>query len=350
MNSHPTSVSLTEQWEEDNLSRHAARAANSRGRSHEEKGCSLRTCYQRDRDRIVHSKSFRRLKHKTQVFIAPEGDHFRTRLTHTLEVSGISRTAARALRLNEDLAEAISLGHDLGHTPFGHIGEEALSQSLYKRTGRRFEHNRQSLRVVQRLEHSGKGLNLCAEVEDGILSHTGGDMPGTLEGRIVRIADRIAYVNHDIDDALRSGILRTADLPPAEIQTLGDSCSARIDALVHDLVDTSWEKGDIIMTGPMQGAMDSLRAFLFEKVYVGSVARREMGRVGNVIESLFEYYCHNPESLPEWSRDSGEDLYAGVADYIAGMTDRYAIRIFKQLFIPSEWPGRGAPLPGEGKA
>lgn len=337
MSSKPTAASITGKWEEENLSRHAVKAADSIGRAITEESCSLRTCFQRDRDRIVHSKSFRRLKHKTQVFIAPEGDHYRTRLTHTLEVSGISRTAARSLRLNEDLAEAISLGHDLGHTPFGHIGEEALSISLQRRTGRRFEHNRQSLRVVQKLEGEGRGLNLCHEVEDGILNHTGSDLPATLEGRIVRIADRVAYINHDIDDALRSGIIVPEDLPEMEISLLGGTSSKRIDALVHDLVDSSWDQGEITQSGNMKSAMDSLRSFLFERVYIGSVYHRETQRVSGLVESLFGYYLEHPELLPGWTDDGETDLTTRVTDYIAGMTDRYAIRTFKDLFLPSEW-------------
>ena len=330
-------------WDENNLSRYAVKAAASLGRARPEESCSLRTCFQRDRDRIVHSKSFRRLKHKTQVFIAPEGDHYRTRLTHTLEVSGISRTAARALRLNEDLAEAISLGHDLGHTPFGHIGEEALSESLEKRAGRRFEHNQQSLRVVRYLENDGRGLNLCREVEDGILNHTGPDRPSTLEGHIVRIADRIAYINHDIDDALRSGIIEPEDLPEAEIALLGGTGSRRIDTLVHDLVEASWEKGEIIQSSRMKEAMNNMRAFLFERVYIGSIASRETGRVNRLVESLFEYYSDHPDLLPGWVGKEEErgkhrdDLAARVTDYIAGMTDRFAIRAYKDLFLPSEW-------------
>jgi len=335
-----TSAAITAQWEEASFSRFAARSANSRGRAVSEKDCSLRTCFQRDRDRIVHSKSFRRLKHKTQVFIAPEGDHYRTRLTHTLEVSGISRTAARALRLNEDLAEAISLGHDLGHTPFGHIGEEALCEVMIKRTGRHFEHNRQSLRVVQLLENEGRGLNLCQEVEDGILRHTGPEKPETLEGQIVRIADRIAYVNHDIDDALRSGIITADELPQAEIAALGDTSSRRIDTLVHDLVGASQEQGEIVMSPERRGAMDSLRKFLFQEVYVGSVAQKEAPRVSGLIEKLFLYYCEHPEKLPAWLQGS-QDLDTAVADYIAGMTDRYALRLYKELFLPSEWPPQG---------
>jgi len=335
MSSNQTAASITEIWEETNLSRHAVKAAESRGRAEPEQSCSLRTCFQRDRDRIVHSKSFRRLKHKTQVFIAPEGDHYRTRLTHTLEVSGISRTAARALRLNEDLAEAISLGHDLGHTPFGHIGEDALSQALEKRTGRRFEHNSQSLRVVRHLENDGRGLNLCREVEDGILNHTGPDLPSTLEGRIVRIADRVAYINHDIDDALRAGIIEPEDLPGREIALLGSTGSQRIDILVHDLVDSSWDKGEITQSPMMRDAMNSMRSFLYERVYIGSVAGRETGRVSRLVESLFEYYLEHPELLPAWL--AGDDAAARVTDYIAGMTDRYAIKVYKNLFLPSEW-------------
>ncbi len=337
MSANPTSASITENWEEDNLSCFAVKSAESRGRALPEASCSLRTCFQRDRDRIVHSKSFRRLKHKTQVFIAPEGDHYRTRLTHTLEVSGISRTAARALRLNEDLAEAISLGHDLGHTPFGHIGEDALCRSLEARTGRRFEHNHQSLRVVRHLENGGRGLNLCREVEDGILNHTGPDLPSTLEGRIVRIADRVAYINHDIDDALRAGIIDPEDLPEREISLLGGTGSQRIDALVHDLVDSSWEKGDIIQSPPMKEATDSMRAFLYERVYIGSVASRETSRVNGLVESLFRHYSDNPGLLPGYVENIKDDLSTSVADYIAGMTDRYAIRAFKDLCLPSEW-------------
>ncbi|RJQ41813.1 MAG: deoxyguanosinetriphosphate triphosphohydrolase [Gaiellales bacterium] len=334
---HPTSASITSRWEDENLSEGAARSSESRGRARPEAECSLRTCYQRDRDRIVHSKSFRRLKHKTQVFVAPEGDHYRTRLTHTLEVSGISRTIARALRLNEDLAEAISLGHDLGHTPFGHIGEEALSQALTARAGRGFEHNRQSLRVVQRLENDGQGLNLCQEVEDGILNHTGERQPVTLEGRIVRISDRIAYINHDIDDALRAGIIRHDDLPGEAIRLLGDSCSRRIDALVHDLVEASWNQGDILQGEVMAGAMEQLRDFLFKNVYVGSVGNREYRRVSLLVEKLFGYYLENSELLPGWTSVSGDDAATRVADYIAGMTDRFAIKNFKELFLPREW-------------
>ncbi|MCL4401093.1 MAG: deoxyguanosinetriphosphate triphosphohydrolase [Actinomycetota bacterium] len=333
------SKSQNEGWEEAHLSKFAVRAAQSLGRACPEEPCSLRTCFQRDRDRIVHSKSFRRLKHKTQVFIAPEGDHFRTRLTHTLEVSGISRTAARALGLNEDLAEAVSLGHDLGHTPFGHMGEEALSDALFRRTGHLFEHHRQSLRVVKELEGGGRGLNLCREVEDGILNHTGETMPASLEGRIVRLADRIAYINHDIDDALRAGIIGAGDLPRDEIALLGESCSRRIDALVHDLVDTSRGRDGIFQSPGMKSAMNSLRNFLFERVYLGSVASREMRRVRMVVDNLFDYYMEHPELLPEWTGAGQNSQAVKVTDYIAGMTDQFAIRTFKNVFLPQGWEG-----------
>ncbi len=329
--------SSAEFWERENLSPFAVRSSESRGRARPEEPCSLRTCFQRDRDRIVHSKSFRRLKHKTQVFIAPEGDHYRTRLTHTLEVSGISRTAARALRLNEDLAEAVSLGHDLGHTPFGHMGEEALSSSLKKRTGRVFEHQKQSLRVVKHLERQGMGLNLCFEVEDGIINHTGPEHPSTMEGRIVRLADRIAYINHDIDDALRAGVIGARDLPEKEISMLGDTCSRRIDTLVHDLVETSSGTGEIRQRPDMKIAMGRLREFLFKKVYLGSVASREMGRVNLVVDNLFAYYMENPRLLSEWTGAGGNEIAVKVTDYIAGMTDQFAIRTFKEIFLPRGW-------------
>lgn len=326
-----------EEWEAENLSPYAVRASDSLGRAVTEEPCSLRTDFQRDRDRIVHSKSFRRLKHKTQVFIAPEGDHYRTRLTHTLEVSGISRTIARALRLNEDLAEAISLGHDLGHTPFGHIGEEALSGALMSRTGRGFEHNEQSLRVVRYLEQDGRGLNLCREVEDGILRHTGREMPSSLEGRIVRIADRIAYINHDIDDALRAGIIDRVDLPQAELRVLGESCRDRIDTLVHDLVESSRGRNEIRQSRAMAEAAATLRQYLFDNVYVGSVSKEQAGRVSDLVERLYDYYADHPELLPPWTGNGESDTAVKVTDYIAGMTDRYAIRTYRELFVPSEW-------------
>ena len=305
--------------ERESLQPLAVRSYETRGRAREEPDdCPLRTPFQRDRDRIVHSKSFRRLKHKTQVFIAPEGDHFRTRLTHTLEVSGISRGVARALRLNEDLTEAIALGHDLGHAPFGHTGEDALDQAV-REHGSRFRHNEQSLRIVDHLEHDGEGLNLTHEVRDGILNHTGPDVPETLEGRIVRLVDRFAYVNHDIDDAVRAGILEPAMLPPGPVQLLGDTSSTRIDSLVHDLVETSEPTGDIVQSGDFAAALMELRSFMFEHVYLGPMARRENARAAEMVSALFEHYL-GPD------RDA-----VAVTDWVSGMTDRYALRAFEAL-------------------
>jgi dGTPase len=306
-------------------------------RAQEEEACRLRTPFQRDRDRIVHSKSFRRLKHKTQVFIAPEGDHYRTRLTHTLEACGISRTVARALRLNEDLTEAIGYGHDLGHPPFGHTGEQALDHVLRGRFGRRFRHNEQSLRVVERLERDGRGLNLTEQVRDGILRHTGPDEPSTLEGKIVRLVDRIAYINHDIDDAVRAGVLSERDLPREEIDVLGESGSERIDLLVHDLVENSKEAGDIVQSEIVGGAMARLRRFMFERVYLGAGALREQDRVTGVVETLFEYYLAQPASLERVAGTDADDLATRVTDYIAGMTDRFCIRRFEEVTVPREF-------------
>ncbi|MGK2879090.1 MAG: deoxyguanosinetriphosphate triphosphohydrolase [Solirubrobacterales bacterium] len=291
----------------------------------------LRTPFQRDRDRIVHSKAFRRLKYKTQVFIAPEGDHFRTRLTHTLETCGIARTVARALELNEDLSEAIGLGHDLGHPPFGHIGEDVLSKCLQERFGREFHHNEHSLRTVDFLERDGQGLNLTEPVRDGILNHTGPTKPLSQEGRIVRIVDRIAYINHDIDDALRAGILTTTDLPRKEIDLLGQTPSERIDTLVKDLVATSAAAGDISQSDEIGGAMLRLRRFMFQNVYLGPQVRAEADRVTNLIKGLFAYYVENPEEIPDGVSD---ELSTRVTDWIAGMTDRYAFRTFEALNSP----------------
>ncbi len=290
----------------------------------------LRTPFQRDRDRIVHTKAFRRLKHKTQVFISPEGDHYRTRLTHTLETCGIARTVARALALNEDLTEAIGLGHDLGHPPFGHVGESALDSCLSERFGERFRHNEHSLRVVEHVEaRSGdtRGLNLTDEVRDGILRHTGPDPPATLEGRIVRLVDRIAYINHDIDDALRAGVLRREDLPAAEVSLLGDNGSARIDTLVLDLVKHSEAAGDIVQGEQVGEAMSRLRTFMFERVYLAPQARAEHERIERMIAALFEFYVEAapPEAVP------GSSDAERVTDYLAGMTDRYALRAFAKL-------------------
>ncbi len=287
----------------------------------------MRTEFQRDRDRIIHSKSFRRLKHKTQVFISPEGDHFRTRLTHTLEVSQIARTIARALKLNEDLTEAIVLGHDLGHTPFGHSGEEALNE-IYSEG---FKHNFQSLRVVDLLE-GNRGLNLSNQVRDGIVNHTGEVSPSTLEGQVVKIADRIAYINHDIDDALRAGIISGEQLPRECIKILGEESRTRISTMVIDLIKYSYNKTEIGMSPEVQHATDNLRKFLFERVYTGSKAKTEENKAKRLIKQLYLFFIENPEQLPE-GFDKG-DLARGVCDYIAGMTDRFAIASYQKLFVP----------------
>jgi dGTPase len=285
-----------------------------------------RTPFQRDRDRIVHSKAFRRLKHKTQVFIAPEGDHYRTRLTHTLEACGIARNVARALGLNEDLTEAISLGHDLGHPPFGHIGEAVLDACVEERWGQRFRHNHHSLRIVERLER----LNLTEQVRDGILRHTGDEPPATLEGRVVRVVDRIAYINHDIDDALRAGVLDAADLPAAEIGLLGPTGSDRIETLVSDLLERSEAAGDIVQGDEVGGAMLHLREFMFERVYLGPTAQREKPRIERMLRALFDFYAGDP---PPPLTDDASDAQR-VVDYLAGMTDRFAVRAFADLSLP----------------
>lgn len=321
--------------EERALSAHAARSYPAR-RAVPEADCGLRTPLQRDRDRIVHAKAFRRLKHKTQVFVAPEGDHYRTRLTHTIEVTQIARTAARGLRLNEDLTEAIGLGHDLGHPPFGHIGEAILDACLRERFGaggfRHFEH---SLRVVERLERDGAGLNLCEDVRDGILCHSGrASTPRTHEGRIVRVVDRVAYLNHDIDDALRAGVLDERELPAGPLAVLGATGSARIDALVHDLVESSAVAGDIVQGEEAGAAMDALRDFMFERVYLGEVARREHAKIELVIRTLFAHYAALPDGPPDGGGAADADQAQRITDYIAGMTDRYCLATFEQLSLP----------------
>jgi dGTPase len=291
-----------------------------------EPDCGVRTPFQRDRDRIVHSKAFRRLKHKTQVFVAPEGDHYRTRLTHTLEVTQVSRTVARALRLNEDLVEAIGLGHDLGHAPFGHIGEDILDACARERFGRGFRHYEHSLRVVDVLED----LNLCDPVREGIRCHSGrAPMPSTLEGRIVRLVDRIAYINHDIDDALRAGVLAPEDLPRDELAILGPTGSARIDTLVHDLVETSERAGDIVQSDAVGEAMLRLREFMFDRVYLGPAARAEHAKVARVVRGLFDACAERIDELPPAESDADR-----VIDWIAGMTDRYAIRAWTEFYVP----------------
>lgn len=328
-----------EKREYELLSPFAAKAAETKGRQYEEPKCEVRTDYQRDRDRIVHSKAFRRLMHKTQVFLAPEGDHFRTRLTHTLEVSQIARTIARALALNEDLTEAIAMGHDLGHTPFGHNGENFLDE---KHPGG-FQHNVQSLRVVEVLESSsrGRGMNLTLEVRDGILNHTGSVMPFTLEGQIVKISDRIAYINHDIDDALRSGVINKDDLPKDCVEVLGSDHRTRINTLVTDLIRSSDGRDRIIMSDECRFYMDKLRSYMFENVYHSKVVKKdeELDKVRNMIFSLYDYYVKNPKELPAETRDMiGEyGINEVVKDHIAGMTDRYALSIYSALFIPKGW-------------
>jgi dGTPase len=324
----------TEEIERQTLAPYATLAAESKGRERDEEQDALRTCFQRDRDRIVHSKSFRRLKHKTQVFLAPEGDHYRVRLTHTLEVSQIARTAARALRLNEDLAEAISLGHDLGHTPFGHLGEQALTPFL----GRPFRHNEQSLRVVDYLEDDGHGLNLTWEVRDGIVNHTWSmPAPSTLEAQVVRFADRIAYINHDVDDAVRAGVIEPTELPDDALGVLGRTHAERVKTLVTDLVDRSEDSPEIRMSDEAFRALDTLRDFLFERVYLRDEARSEQDKAIALVRSLFAHYLDHPDQVPEEYHRAPGDLPTRVADYIAGMTDRYALRVYEQLFLPQGW-------------
>jgi dGTPase len=324
----------TEDIERQTLSERAVLAAETKGREREEDADDLRTAFQRDRDRIVHAKAFRRLKHKTQVFISPEGDHYRVRLTHTLEVSQIARTMARALRLNEDLTEAIALGHDLGHTPFGHLGEEALSPFLQAP----FRHNEQSLRVVDYLEDEGRGLNLTWEVRDGIVNHTWSmQIPSTFEGQVARFADRIAYVNHDVDDAIRAGILTEKDLPSGVADVLGQTHAGRINTLVHDLVEKSNGAEQIQLSPSVLSALGELRDFLFDRVYLRPEARVEQEKAVALVRSLFSYYLGHPEAVPAEYRTAPGDLPTHVADYIAGMTDRFALRTYEQLFLPQGW-------------
>lgn len=324
--------------EEKILSSRAALSSASRGRRESEELCDIRSLFQHDRDRIIHSKAFRRLKHKTQVFISPAGDHYRTRLTHTLEVSQISRTIARALNLNEDLTEAVSLGHDLGHTPFGHAGEEVLNRL----TTSGFDHSQQSLRVVDLLEIRSAGtpgLNLSFEVRNGILHHTGSTLPATLEGQIVKIADRVAYINHDIDDSLRAGILTREDLPADCLELLGYTSSNRIDTMVRDIISSSQEGKRIRMSPEIKQATDSLRKFLFKNVYYDSLAKKEEDKAQRLVEELYKYFYQNTAKMPEeFSRRAEEgDHEQAVVDYIAGMTDRYAITQGQKLLLPTPW-------------
>ena len=323
-------------WESKYLSPYAAHSGASKGRVWPEAKCDIRTVFQRDRDRVLHSKAFRRLSGKTQVFISPTGDHYRTRLTHTLEVAQIARTVARALRLNEELTEAIALGHDLGHTPFGHAGESALDKLL--ESG--FRHNEQGLRIVEVVERHGDlaGLNLTHEVRDGILCHTGSQDPATLEGQVVKICDRVAYINHDIDDAMRAGLLRERDLPSQCLVILGTGRTQRIDTMVKDLITTSYEQPNVSMSRDVEFATSQLRAFLFENIYLTDSAKQEKEKIHGLISRLFEYYLADPLGLPgEWRDGREDEPFRLVADYIAGMTDRYALAEYERLFLPKAW-------------
>jgi len=326
---------IIEQRERETLAPYAALAAASKGRGRSEPERDDRTCYQRDADRILHSRSFRRLMHKTQVFLQPEGDHYRTRMTHTLEVARIARTIARALCLNEDLTEAAAMGHDLGHTPFGHAGELALTEVM----GMEFHHNEQSLRVVDKLEKDGRGLNLTYEVRRGILCHSGPEIAETLEGQIVRLSDRIAYINHDIDDAVRAGILKNEDIPGKLTEALGHTHSERINTLVSDVVESSRGKPMITMTPDVERAMLELRTFMFERVYRNPVAKGEEVKARRIIQELYKYYMAHPEKLPEDFQPQLdlEGLSRVVCDYVAGMTDKYAVYKFEEIFVPTGW-------------
>ena len=340
-----------ERRERETLSPLAAFSDATKGRAIKRPQDDYRTEYQRDRERILHCKSFRRLSHKTQVFLAPEGDHYRTRMTHTLEVAQIARSIARSLALNEDLTEAIALGHDLGHTPFGHTGEAALSEALRELAlsdnspelpmPKSYHHARQSLRVVEDLEYGGAGLNLCWETRDGILGHSGGHMPATLEGQIVRVADRIAYINHDIDDAVRAGVLCEADIPANFCKVLGVTAPARITTLVQDLIAASAREGRIVLSPGVEEAMLGLRAFLFENVYESDRAKSEEPKAKGLVKDLFFYYVSHSDEIPaEYRKVQAEkegECVQAVVDFVAGMTDRYALRLYKELFIPASW-------------
>ena len=331
----PTMRDVFLEREQQTLSPYAFLTRNTRGRDYPYVPCEMRTEFQRDRDRIIHCQSFRRLMNKTQVFLAPVGDHYRTRLTHTLEVTQIARIIARALRLNEDLTEAAALGHDLGHTPFGHAGESEM-QKLFSPD---FTHYRQSLRVVEKLENNGKGLNLTWEVRDGIVNHTGNCMAATLEGVIVKYADRIAYINHDIDDACRAGILKPTDIPADLRKVLGETHGERINRMVRSVIEASTDRPEIDMDPEIREATDRLRKFLFEAVYTNPVAKSEEGKARGVIAALYEYYSEHPEQLPGLYRKNAEEEGVGrsVCDYISCMTDRFAIETYKELFVPKVW-------------
>lgn len=319
------------------ISAGGALSENTRGRPRPEKECDIRTCFQRDVDRITHSKSFRRLKHKTQVFLQPEGDHYRTRLTHTLEVSRIARTISRALGLNEDLTEAIALGHDLGHTPFGHAGERALDEIF----SQGFKHYEQSLRVVDRLEKNGRGLNLCFETRQGVLGHTTGGQEDTLEARVVRLSDTVAYINHDLDDAVRAGLLQAGDLPRVVRERIGNSHSQRINAIITDAICNSGET-KIALSAPVEEAVTAFRDFMFEAVYRNPAAKSEETKVLDILKGIWEYYVNRPEKLPADYKEIADDegIERSVCDYISGMTDKYAVFQYGEIFIPATWQVR----------
>ena len=331
---------VREALEEQMLSPQASFSTRSKGRERSEPECDIRTCYQRDIDRIIHSKTFRRLKHKTQVFLSPEGDHYRTRLTHTLEVSRVSRTIARGLRLNEDLADAIALAHDLGHTPFGHAGERALDEILADEGG--FKHNEQSLRIIDCIESNGRGINLTFETRDGVLCHTGDKIPQTPEGNIVRAADRIAYVNHDLDDALRADVLRETDVPEEILCVLGETNGKRLNTLILDAIRESEKKSEITFSPHIAFVFDTFREFMYEKVYYNMKAKSEERKVFGIINEIFRHYYKTPDEMPEeYQRVSLQDgLKRAVGDYISGMTDKYAVHIYEKLFIPETWQVR----------
>ena len=325
-----------EQQEKEYLSPYAALSINSRGRQKDEEPCDIRPVFQRDRDRIIHCKAFRRLKDKTQVFLSPEGDHYRTRLTHTLEVSQNARTIAKALRLNEELVEAIALGHDLGHTPFGHAGERALNRVCPLG----FEHNVQSVRTVDRLEKGGHGLNLTYEVRDGILNHQTVGTPHTLEGKIVQLSDKIAYIHHDMDDALRAGILKEDAVPKEIREVIGSTTGERLDHFIHDIVTNSMDKNDICMSEPVAKAMKQMRQFMFDNVYQNPVAKSEESKAESLMETLYEYFKTHVDSLPdEFKRliKEGEPLEQVICDHVGAMTDRYAIAVYEDIYIPKSW-------------
>ena len=328
-----------EQWEKEYLSPYAALSMESKGRLKEEEPCDIRPVFQRDRDRILHSKSFRRLKDKTQVFLTPEGDHYRTRLTHTLEVSQNARTIAKALQLNEDLVEAIALGHDLGHTPFGHAGERALDRVCPFG----FSHSEQSVRTVDVLEKGGIGLNLTFEVRDGIKNHQTSGEPCTLEGKIVRFSDKIAYIHHDMDDAIRGGILTERDVPKEIGDVIGYTTGERLDCFIHDLVTNSYGKNDIMMSEPVAKAMKDLRRFMFENVYTNKNAKSEEAKAEMLMETLYEYYLNNFDKLPQDLKNlvdkNGDPKERVVCDYVGAMTDRFAIAMYEELYIPKSWHG-----------